>query len=276
MMAGALCACGHRASQTEGTTGADSTVTDSATIAVENLIEVETVSFEKNDSTAEVSLLIQWPTKGEKAIVDSLQQFIGELVGSKIGSPQAIEAYGESLFKILSDEWHGVYDEMEPDDRLGAFSKTHDVTFPDQTDRYITLFYHTFDYGGGAHGYTTEVGFTFRKSDGKQLGEQIPMLTDTDSPKFAQILKEGVRSFFSDGTEPMSDEELLEYLFAEEVESLDNLPLPGNHPYFTKTGVVFLYTQYEIGPYSSGIIRFEVPFNDILPYLTPEAQAMIE
>ena len=46
MMAGALCACGHRASQTEGTTGADSTVTDSAPIAIENIIEVETVSFE--------------------------------------------------------------------------------------------------------------------------------------------------------------------------------------------------------------------------------------
>ena len=73
----------------------------------------------------------------------------------------------------------------------------------------------------------------------------------------------------------MSDEELLDYLFAEQTEDLDNLPLPGNAPYLSETGVVFLYTQYEIAPYSSGIITFEIPFADIHPFLTPEAQELI-
>ena len=68
-------------------------------------IEVETAKFAKSDSTAEVSVLVQWPVKG------------------------------------------------------------------------------------GIHGYTTEVGFTFRKSDGKQ----IPLLGDTNSPEFAQLLKNGVK-----------------------------------------------------------------------------------
>ena len=122
------------------------------------------------------------------------------------------------------------------------------------------------------HGYTTEVGFTFRKSDGKQ----IPLLTNTDSPKLAKMLKEGVRSFFSGGAEkPLSDEEVVEYLFANDVEALDNLPLPGNAPYLSDTGVVFLYTQYEIAPYSSGIITFEIPFKDILPFLSEEARRLV-
>ena len=73
----------------------------------------------------------------------------------------------------------------------------------------------------------------------------------------------------------MSDEELLEYLFAEEVSVLNHLPLPGNPPYLSKTGMVFLYTQYEIAPYSSGIITFEVPFNDIMPFMTKEAKELI-
>ena len=68
---------------------------------------------------------------------------------------------------------------------------------------------------------------------------------------------------------------MLEFLFASEADELDNIPLPLNAPYLSDTGVVFLYTQYEIAPYSSGIITFEVPFKDIMPYLTEEAKAMI-
>ena len=83
------------------------------------------------------------------------------------------------------------------------------------------------------------------------------------------------RHFSGDADHPLSDEELLEYLFAEEVGSLNHIPMPGNSPYLSETGVVFNYTQYEIAPYSSGIIIFEIPFLDILPFLTPEAQELI-
>lgn len=36
--------------------------------------EVETAKFAKSDSTAEVSVLVQWPVNGDKIIVDSLRQ----------------------------------------------------------------------------------------------------------------------------------------------------------------------------------------------------------
>ena len=271
MMAAAFTACSHRASQTGSTEIVEAT--DSTAIADQSAIEFETVSFEKNDSTAEVSLLVQWPTKGDKVIVDSLRKHICYLLDGEFDNTKAIQSYGESLFESLSEDWHGVYDEMDPESRLGAFSKSYDITLLTQTSRYVTYFFRTFDYTGGAHGYTTEVGFTFRKSDGKQ----IPLLTNTDSPQLAKLIKEGIKSFFAGGPDKtMTDEEVLEFLFAEEVETLDDLPLPGNNPYLTDTGVVFLYTQYEIAPYSSGIITFEVPFTDILPFLTPEAKALIQ
>ena len=161
---------------------------------------------------------------------------------------------------------------MEPDERMGAFSKTHDITLLTQNKNYVTYFYRTFSYGGGAHGYTTEVGFTFRKSDGKQ----IPLLKNTNSRKLAKLIKEGVRRHFSESPDkPLSDEELIGYLFTGEVSALNHLPLPGNPPYLSDTGMVFLYTQYEIAPYSSGIITFEIPFKDIEPFMTDEAKAMI-
>ena len=50
---------------------------------------------------------------------------------------------------------------------------------------------------------TTEVGFTFRKSDGKQ----IKLLENTDSPELAKLVKEGIKSFFAGGHDKtMSDE----------------------------------------------------------------------
>jgi len=234
-------------------------------------IEVETSKFSKSDSTAEVYVLVQWPIKGDKAIVDSLRKNINSWICGEWNRPDDVKPFGESLFESLSIDWHSVYDEMEPEERLGGFTRHYEVTLLTQTNRYVTYFYRQHEYQGGIHGYTTEVGFTFRKSDGKQ----IPLLQNTDSPEFAQLLKDGVKRFFG-GETPASDEEVLEYLFASEVEALDNLPLPGNAPYLTQTGVVFLYTQYEIAPYSSGIITFEVPFAQIKPYLTQEAQELIK
>ena len=162
---------------------------------------------------------------------------------------------------------------MEPEERLGTFTKYYEITLEAQTNRYVTYLYRQHEYQGGVHGYTTDVGFTFRKSDGKQ----IKLLENTDSPELAKLVKEGIKSFFAGGPDKtMSDEEVLEFLFASEAEELDNIPLPLDNPNLTKTGVVFLYTQYEIAPYSSGIITFEVPFAKILPFLTKEAKDMIK
>lgn len=236
-------------------------------------IKIDTIRFAKADTTANVELFVHWPVKGDKAVVDSLQKFIGSLVDCNFSDAKSIKDYGESLFESLSIDWHSTFDEMPPDERLGALERTHSIIKLYETKRYVTYHYTTFEYGGGMHGYTTEVGFTFRKSDGKQ----IKLLENTDSPEFAQLIKEGIKSFFAGGPDQtITDEEVLEYLFAEDVDDLANIPLPLNAPYLSDTGVVFLYTQYEIAPYSSGIITFEVPFAKISPFLTQEAKAMIQ
>ena len=236
-------------------------------------IKIDTIRFAKADTTANVDILVHWPIKGDKAVVDSLQKFIGSLVDCNFSDANSIKDYGESLFESLSIDWHSTFDEMPPDERLGALERTHSIIKLYETKRYVTYHYTTYEYGGGIHGYTTEVGFTFRKSDGKQ----IPLLQDTDSPELAQLIKEGIKSFFAGGPDKaMTDEEVLEYLFAEDTDDLANIPLPLNAPYLSDTGVVFLYTQYEIAPYSSGIITFEVPFAKISPFLTQEAKAMIQ
>ena len=275
-MAAALSACGHRASN-GSTSLADSLSTDSVACATSAdddslYVEVKTIKYSKSDSTAEASVMVQWPVKGGKAIVDSLQKNINSWICAEIKTPKDIHDYGKSLFESLSMDWHSVYDEMPSEDRLGAFTKNYEVTLETQTKYYVTYFFRQHEYQGGVHGYTTDVGFTFRKTDGKQ----IQLLKDVDSPRMAKLIKQGVKSFFAGEGKTMTDKEVLEYLFAEEVSALNHLPLPLNAPYLTKTGVVFLYTQYEIAPYSSGIITFEVPFEQIKPFLTKEALELIK
>ena len=99
----------------------------------------------------------------------------------EINSPKDVQPYGESLFESLSIDWHSVYDEMPPEERLGAFTRHYGITLEAQANNYVTYFYRQHEYQGGIHGFTTEVGFTFRKSDGKQ----IALLADTDSPELA-------------------------------------------------------------------------------------------
>ena len=107
-----LGACGQRGAQAGSAEVNDSTATaagsDSIENANENIVSVETVKYEKSDSTAEVSILVQWPMEGNKALVDSLRHHIANLLESEIDGPKAIETYGESLFESLSEDWHSV------------------------------------------------------------------------------------------------------------------------------------------------------------------------
>ena len=47
------------------------------------------------------------------------------------------------------------------------------------------------------------------------------------------------------------------------------IPLNNNF-YFDKTSLHFVYGQYEIAPYSSGIIKIDIPFSEISQDLKSE------
>ena len=86
LMAAAFSACGHRAS-TESTADADSVSTDStkveAPVEEKPALVLDTISFERNDSMAEVSLSVQWPIEGNEELVTSVRQFICEVCNIK-------------------------------------------------------------------------------------------------------------------------------------------------------------------------------------------------
>ena len=47
-------------------------------------------------------------------------------------------------------------------------------------------------------------------------------------------------------------------------------------PTFTKKGLAFVYQQYETAPYAAGMVCFDIPYQQVLPLLTPDAAELVE
>ena len=106
-MAVALSACGHRASTADMATedSVDYAATElPLTVHVDSVdaksaLTIDTIRIERNDKMAEVSLLVQWPTGGDSALVGSARQFICDVCGIQ-----------NAAFKGSRAEWRDVAD----------------------------------------------------------------------------------------------------------------------------------------------------------------------
>ena len=143
------------------------------------------------------------------------------------------------------------------------------LTKTDETDRYAVFMHEDYVYLGGAHGGIVGHGpLTFDKKTGELVESFLePGCLNDIQP----LLRKGVASYFTDYGEEISPENVDEYLMT------DNgvIPFPAWTPFPTENGLGFLYQQYEIAPYSAGMPGFTVPYDDILPYLTAEAKALL-
>ena len=138
-----------------------------------------------------------------------------------------------------------------------------------ETDGYVVFLSQDYVYLGGAHGGVTgRGGLTFDKKDG-HLVEQFldPACLDAIQP----LLRKGITAYFSDDDNEISPEELDNYLFLES----GVVPFPAWTPYPDEDGLVFTYQQYEIASYAAGMPNFTIPYEDLRPYLTPEAKALL-
>ena len=236
----------------------------------------DSLSYEKEDTTAEVKINVQYPVSGPAVLVDSLRKYIA----SELRVERIWNGNKDSLLLMAAQKG---YDEMK---------KERDESFADgmpevppyyyaffiskiaETDRYLTMSSRYEEFRGGAHGGVLGTASTFRKSDGKKMGWN--MLTKTKTPEFHRLMINGLRSYFDveGGEKITTDEQLKNCLIIEG--SIDELPLPQFDPYLMPEGVLFVYQQYEIAAYAVGMPAFVVSYKDIMPYLTDEAKELIK
>lgn len=296
MVAAALTACGHRASQqnAEGTAASE----DQALSASAELT-TDSIGLEREDSMVSVKVSIDWPTGSNQQLVNGIRQYICEELATSIdqeSKPEvklfddgktAVETTVKRQYGDLASMWKESKENGMPMDM--TYSYFLHVFKMEETERYITYLSKSEGFLGGAHGYATATGITFSKKDGRRIGYQTEYNREKDTfemkyqtlfskPKadgLAQLIKEGVRSYFQEfDTEETTDEQLKDMLIG--VDDINKIPLPTNPPLFTKEGLSFTYQQYEIAPYAAGMINFDIPYDKIKPFLTEEATDLIK
>ena len=266
----------------------------------------ETVNYADSTAHADLSIKVELPVCGQGAAADRIRAALVEVMDeqlSHIGSyeeerlfppyegstdktdllleyyrgkalesigKQAQEDYDERVASI--EENDGLTEDQRKEilDEMPGWEYEFNLLKDRETDKYVVFLSQDYVYLGGAHGgITGRGGLTFGKKDGLLVEKTVdPASLDAIQP----LLRKGLTKYFSDEDMEIAQEELDNYLFLE----TGVIPLPAWTPYPSEEGLVFTYQQYEIAAYAAGMPEFTVPYADILPYLTPEAKALLD
>lgn len=115
----------------------------------------------------------------------------------------------------------------------------------------------SYDYSGGAHGYSTEWGTTIDLESGAAL--ELPHLAE-NAPKFMDKALEVVLEKLSECADELYDD--YETYVKESFEKVNW--------YLDAAGIEVVFTPYEIGPYASGNIIVCIPYGEVADYMKPE------
>lgn len=199
---------------------------------------------------------------------DALMEYYRGKALEAIGK-QAQEDYDERVASI--EENDGLTDEERAEilSDMPGWEYAFSLLKNRETDRYVVFLSEDYVYLGGAHGgIIGRGGLTFDKKEGLLVERFLdPACLDAIQP----LLRKGLTDYFKDGDMEITPEELDNVLFLES----GTIPFPAWTPFPGENGLVFTYQQYEIAAYAAGMPNFTIPYDEILPYLTPEAKLLI-
>ena len=227
-------------------------------------------------------------------VMDNQLSHIGSYEGERLFDPYdgdindtegCVKYYYDNAFKVISDgadddvrqraeyinQDTGIDDAQKEEilSRMPGWEYEFSLEMITDADYYAVFQSQDYIYMGGAHGGVTGAGcITFDKATGSIVEQFIAPGCEED---IQPLLRKGLVEYFADADTQINDSNLNEYLLLEE----DLIPIPAWQPYPCEDGLVFVYQQYEIAPYAAGMPSFTVPFEEIAPYLTPEARRII-
>ena len=268
-------------------------------------LKTETMEYEDSTAHADLSVKVELPVPGQGAAAENIRKKLVEVMDgqlSHIGTYEEERQFPafkgdagktESLLTYYRDkalEVLGKLSQEDYDERVSSIEENDGLTDEQrqeilddmpgweydfgllkerETDKYVVFLSQDYVYLGGAHGGVTgQGGLTFDKKDG-HLVEQF--LDSACLDAIQPLLRKGITAYFSEDDNEISPEELDNYLFLES----GVIPFPAWTPYPDEDGLVFTYQQYEIASYAAGMPNFTIPFEDLRPYLTPEAKALL-
>lgn len=230
----------------------------------------EPLTWDEFVSTNGVKIVAQYPSNPNCPINTAIQQWMSEMLGGTYegamdNGKNMLEYYGRNKAQAARE---AVISNGEGLAALENFASYHQLKIQSETERQVTYTYQHYHYNGGPHPSDIQRGYTFRKSDGKQLCWDMFRPESIDTLR-TMVRGEIRRRYFRD----ISEEDFLASIFTENAAIC--FPLPETCPFFTDKGVKFIYQQYEIGPYAIGMPSCVIPFERLRPYFSEEAHDLI-
>ena len=268
-------------------------------------LKTEIVNYADSTAHADLSIRVELPVPGQGAAADRIRKELIQVMDgqlSHIGTYEEDRMFPafegdagktENLLTYYRDkalETIGKLSQEDYDERVESIGENDGLTDEQrvefladmpgweynfsllknrETDKYVVFLSEDYVYQGGAPGgIVGRGGLTFDKQDGRLVEKFLdPNCLDAIQP----LLRKGLVQYFADDGEEVSPEELDNILFLE----TGVVPFPAWAPCPGEDGLVFTYQQYEIASYAAGMPNFTIPYDDLLPYLTPEAKAIL-
>ena len=232
--------------------------------------------------------------KGLIDIMDSRLAFIGSYEGERLfpkfdgdlsDTDAVIDYYRTKALETLNASATSDYDERkgyimeDPDfteeekaemlESYPGYEYDFSLTKEYETKRCVVFNSTDYIYLGGAHGGVTGEGsVTFDKRSGQRFTN---FFKEGALEQMQDLILRGVTEYFSENDDSVSKENVREFLFLDS----ETIPFPAWTPAPTGDGLNFTYQQYEIAAYAMGMPSFTIPYEDLKPYLTPEAMDLL-
>lgn len=135
-----------------------------------------------------------------------------------------------------------------------------------ETDSYAVFDSQNYIYMGGAHGGVVGDGpMTFDKKSGMRIRD---FFAPGSQDEMQEMLRRGMGEYFKERIEDTG-------IALDDHLSLNGgpIPLPQWAPCPTADGLKLIYQQYEVAPYAAGMPEFTLSYEEVAPFLLPEAKA---
>ena len=191
----------------------------------------------------------------------TLHRIFPAFTGDRNDSKALMDYYREKKKEDIARDSQEQYDHYEDEDWSMSYTWSLEKSY--ETDRFIVFNSTGFiDASDMMHAAGIGAGpFTFDKNDGHLVYSILRQNCEYD---IQGILRKGLADYFSVKPEDLTEELNPEYEY-------NIIPIPSETPRPTPDGLSLHYHQYEISYGAAGDPSFTVPYEDILPFCTPEA-----
>lgn len=204
--------------------------------------------YEAEDGTAIFKMSMAYPIfEGEEEGVMQINRFYQDW------SEQKVKEYEEDEDSTRQSALE-VYRESRDAGWPGPWTENYEVSSVKTWNGYVSVLMDSYLYEGGAHGMPYREGHVFRLSDGQEV--ELADLTNKDQGEWDKILRARFADRIAQGEEAEFFEDALESIKVRDMKDVGY--------YFTETGIAFYLPPYEVGPYSTGYVEVEVPFDEIV------------